>query len=471
MTAHQQCSTGLYGRDGLIDTINSIRADSPCNFSLSESTYHESLACLSLDSGVSAFYNLMTGLIIQASSTTFFTDSDFIQTFHYINSHLYYQMEERVDDLLEQGKKEGDVSDTFVSALAVICIFITLVEFLISAYRNVFLFRTYRTLINFILRANPTDAVANDDLMMILLNRKISQRMAKMSETATLLANTSHPLIFTTHDGVIVYVNSSFQIVFNYEVSHIVGQNISLITDIDKLEKIYHQDKTIKETVVKDDATEDEGFNKHETVVFDHKNLRMKRENGQEIECDVLPIMTGTRSNKLFAFVVTDLSSVTAKQKKINILKGANDTLQTNMMPKVLSENEGKTKVGNATVCTIRLVQFSNSLAPAAVMKQKKSILVKLDECLKKYDVLEILFFAQGMYSIISRDPNATTHVFRFIDDVLASFDDPTFFGEITIGVDTNGEIDLKITDKEIKEIVSLVRKSLCYRGCLQPSR
>lgn len=457
--AQQQCAKGYYGKGSIYDKITQIQVDSPCSFSLSNATYHETLACLSLDSGVSAFYNMMMKLQNEARSDGFFTDETFIELFHYVNSHLYKQEEEIVDLLLDQGEYENNNANKFIVTIVITQCIMSFVSLLLTFYKYIFLRRVYRTMINFILRVVPTDAVMNDELMMNLLNRRMSQRNANMTDTATLLANTSHPLVFTTSDGNIVSVNSAFQVVFNYEISHIVGQNISMITDVDKLQKVFNYEETTKLTGAnKEWANEGsqpniDQENENETIKFEKIVSKWRRENGQVIECEVLPLVTGkTKKDRLFAFVVSDLSTVIAKQKKISILQSANDILQANLRPALLG-NETEAKVGDATVCTIRLVQFSSSLAPAAVMKQRKSILSKLEECMKKYENIQRLFFAQGMFAAISNAPNATTDMFHFIDDVLASFDDPTFFGEITIGVDTGDTVEIAESKGDVKEL------------------
>lgn len=454
--AQQQCSKGYYGKGPYIDDITKIQFDSPCNFNMNNATYHETLACLPLDSGVSAFYTMMTKLQPLANTDTFFTTLEFVDLYHYVNSHLYKQMEDVVNLLLKQADYENEHADRFIIALAITQCTLSFVVLCVSIYKFIFLRRVYRTIINFILRAVPTDAVTNDELMMNLLNRRMSQRNANMTDTATLLANTSHPLVFTTNDGNIVSVNSAFQVVFNYEISHIVGQNISMITDIDKFQKVFNYEETTKlssqEWANEASLQNIDNENANETIKFDKIVSKWRRENGQVIECEVLPLVTGKKKNKLFAFVISDLSTVIAKQKKINILQTANDTLQANLRPTLLS-NEREAKVGDATICTIRLVQFSNSLAPAAVMKQRKSILSKLDECMKKYSNIQRLFFAQGMFAAISNTTNATTDMFHFIDDVLASFDDPTFFGEITIGVDTGDTVQIAESKGDVKEL------------------
>ncbi|EAY18848.1 hypothetical protein TVAG_295000 [Trichomonas vaginalis G3] len=462
--AHQQASIGYYGSGDILEEINRIREDSPCNFSLKDATYHESYSCLSLDSGVSAFYNMITDIQVQYQSTTMLSDTAFINTFHFLNAHLYPQMEEVIDLLLDQADKTDEQQDMFVTVLASSGTFLTFITLFFAIYRYWFMRMTYKTMIEFILRVPPVDAVNNDDLMMILLNRKISQKLAKMSETATLLANTSHPLIFTTSDGVIVNVNSSFQIVFTYEISHIIGQNIAMITDVDKLQNVFHYNemksklnhggngKSNRQSLV---TKNDENAHNSQTIVFDNISAKFRKENGQEIECDVLPILTNSQhsKNSLFAFVLTDFSTVLAKQKKIGILKGGNDNLQNNLRPPILNNENHSLTLNDCSICTMRLVQFSNSLAPTAVMKQRKQILDKIDENLKKYETLQRLFFAQGMYCIISSNKNAPMDIFRYIDDVLSSFDDPTFFGEITIGVDTNQSINICETKGDVKEI------------------
>lgn len=459
--AHEQCASGYYGRGSVKDEISKIREDSPCDFDMTNSTYHETYSCLSLDSGVSAFYNMVQKLQQQFQSNTMFQDEDFIYVYDYLNTRLYFMMEEVIELILEQGSVESEDNDAFIISLSAVGTVFTIVLFILAVYRYSFLKRNYRSMINLILRAPPTDAVANDDLMMILLNRRMSQKLAKMSETATLLANTSHPLIFTTNDGIIVNVNSAFQILFNYEVSHIVGQNISLITDIDKLSPVYNHEK-MKTPLSSHGARSNRTSRvsqkliqieeeKNNSMVFDTFSSKFRRENGQEIECSILPMLVGHDSkNKLYAFVITDLSSVLAKQKKVNILKSCNDVLNENIKPSIL--NSESVTVSGATVCTIRLVMFSNTLAPAAIMQQRKTLLSKIDECLKKYDMLHRLFFAQGMFAIISNDKEAAIHIFRYIDDVLSSFDDPTFFGEITIGVDTDDSVCISESKLQNKE-------------------
>ena len=427
--SHQYCATGYYG-EIYDDEINKIRTVDKCTYS-SNSSEHQKYACVCLDSAVPIYINMMTKLIVHAYSSSFVNSSSFVSAYHFINYHLYDSMDEVVQLILKAGEEKSSNADTEMIILSSIGIVIAIVTFGITAYMGYFLLMNYKALLRLILRAPPIDAVANDDLMRILLNRKTCKLAANMSDIGLIVNQSNHPTIFTTDDGIIISVNQSFLISFNFEVSHIIGQSISSLANIEDLESVYEVARS-KET------------NEHEKL--EKLQIKWMKENGQSISCVALPVVTGKPSERLVCFILTDMTAFLSKKKRSDELKKENDALISLMFPKII-EDKKEIHIQNATLCTIKLIQYGIDLAPTEIMKQRETVLLKLYEVTSKYEQIESIGFVQGMYITVSSTQGAASIFVNCFHDLLNSFEDPTFFGEVTVGIDTGESIDVFLTE------------------------
>ena len=433
--SHQYCATGYYG-EKYQNEINSLRSEDKCTYNVTDE--HKRYSCVCLDTAVPIYVDMMSKLIVQVFDNSFISSSDFINTYHFLNYHLYDQMDQIVEYTLKAGEAKSSNADTEMIVLSILGICISLVVFGVTIYQGFFLLMNYKTLLRLILRASPIDAVANDDLMRILLNRKTCKTTAKMSNTGMIVNHSNHPTVFTTDDGVIISVNTSFLIVFNYEASHIIGQSISQIADIDELQKAYEVAKSKEEI---------------ESTTLDKLQINWKKESGQPISCDALPVVVGKPDERLVCFILTDMTSFLSKKKHSDELKKENDELIALMFPKLLNGKE-EMHLQDATLCAIKLVQFGTTLAPTELMKQRETILAKMQEIIDKYKQIEPLGFVQGMYITVSNTPGAAIIFLNCIHDILSSFDDSEFFGEITIGLDTGSPVDVFLIGGDSKHYV-----------------
>lgn len=439
--AHEACLKGDYGNGKVGKLIEKIRTEPQCSSEVSQNiTNHDSFACLPLDSSVSNFIELVKAMKANICTRKFVSSEDFIQQFHFLNGHLYYMLTEINNLVLELGKEQSDSFNNTIVNLAVIFFIVSILIFVIAFINITLINRTYKVLMMFLLRIPPIDAVNNTKLIDFLLGRKASQKNAKMSLPKKIVNNSSFPIIFLDNEQIIENVNQSFITDFGYDLSQIVGQNISMMTDEPefiktKLNKLSQKAKMKNEetvfeinfkkenkTVVKVEMTvvpiysssnnamsliykaKNNGDNKDENS---NENSQQNDNNNNDNDEDM--------KLRYFGLILNDLSNVILKENKCNELKSLNDDLLSKLSPSLFMGNS-KIYLEQSVVMCVKLVYYGGSLTPAAFMKQRQQIFSKFNDLLEKRSLLTRVMINNGEYIVVGVTLQQSLEIINYIN-------------------------------------------------------
>ncbi|OHT01183.1 hypothetical protein TRFO_32133 [Tritrichomonas foetus] len=427
-TVHEACLKGDYGNGKVYEKVNQLRRVSKCPSEWSNNyTYHESYACLPLDPAVADFLEMIKIMKTDICTRKYVRDERFVVPFHFLNSHLYYMLAEINDLLVEVGQEQSEDFDSTVQEIGLTVLAIAVLILLISLYNMNTLHSSYKTLIKFLLRIPPIDAVNNTKLMDILLGRKSSRKQTKMSLYEKIVKNSNFPIVFLNSSQVIENANHAFMVYFGYDISQIIGQNVLILTDD---QDFYTQIKKIN--------------------TIKSFELDLMKENKTQIHCEltVIPVSLNDPDKfEYYGLIIQDLSSVINKKRSCEELKKSNDNLIKSMLPKILMNDKEKISFDNAIILCLKLVHYGGNLTPAVFMQQRQNIFGKFDILLERQTLLTRVTINNGEYIVIgsSKDENgaetklveAAKQCVDFSNEVTSLFDDPAYFSDYVIGIDT----------------------------------
>ena len=213
-----KCKTGeIFSYEQYANVINQEQYKNQCHGNTNDT---ESPNCLSIDDAFILFIDNGKKFIRLNGSFDIFSQmfilfsSYFVHSLQNINSIVY--------DFSQQ-EKEIVFSEFFRAGIAFI--FCAIFGFLFGLYFTHHLSSVFRSILILIQRLRPTDLVENLEILNFLFGNQHSKKTQSIA--SCIVMNSSIPLIYVNHHGIVEMINSSFSSDFEYDTVHIIGQNIS----------------------------------------------------------------------------------------------------------------------------------------------------------------------------------------------------------------------------------------------------
>lgn len=445
--AHQECAIGNY--QGAEKKVRSIRKDPICNYSR---TYHEIYSCMPLDSAIPTYIELVKKTQVQ-NGKNLLTSSNFLNLAHLLLSHLYSPLDNVTTFIIQAGNDQSNSRNHALILYFCLSLIINIIILIFSIIAINLRRSNVATANNFIIRLPPYGAVESASLLNYIMNRKVKKQAQNSSPIANIINESNLPIVYANSLDVIESVNSSFIIVFGYDASQIVGQNINLIFKDEEFSKMLKENES-----------------KKRIVSFTAETICTKEnENTAICNVTVIPIFDKSRELQFNAFLINDIEAQKQIQQKANDLKVHNDTLESTIYPSIYFQNQSQEKndqhtqskepslnenqssiiqIDNCVICCIKLLIQNASLSPSTIIQQRDGIFGKFEEILKEHDCLQELHISNGCFIAIGIGnlESVCAEALSFAFQAFVAYDDPTFFGEFAIGLDCGGPLRLFLT-------------------------
>jgi len=433
--AHLASIQANYGYGDETVQINKIRTESTCpseNLILMDN-YH---LCLPLDSGIQWFITKFNELYPVINQESFLNMTTMRNVFQMSLGVMYDQQNEIPRLLLQYAKSIVDSFDSYLLAVSITGVFLTLSLFIISLFIRQYYLSVLNTAISFILRLSPADIFENESLLGLLTGNKVVTANIKSSYAQTLM-DYNQPMIFVNKLFLIESINKPFQILFGFDLSHVIGKYLNfifvgdiLIGYLEKLKSGYYDGKVEK------------------------LEVECKKDNGEVINCEASIISIADKENandQYYTIILVDKSNFTNLKAENEVLDKELNQIVSTIKPSYFRDFAN----GMVPQCTVCFIRISNFQDPKDRISMLSTFYHSIDE-LKTSASIHRIFLYNGVVVLVSvRQKDSYDHipeVFSFAYRCMCYFRGNNLKADVCAGIHTGGPICMFFTEgKSIK--------------------
>lgn len=429
LVIHYEMSTTITLKDKrVMKQMRAMFEKEPCvNYDPNiDTSFHSYYSCIPLENAMQLFREMAFNASLHIDSPDFINSTDLNSVVHMLFSHLYSPFDNLTQLIIEASENYNTSFNTLLLLFFLSSIILSISLFVIDMYQYTQLVRTFRYLLSVILRVPPIDIVENDFIVELLFDKATQ----KTSATSRVVLDFKYPIALLNTDFHFDTINSQFEDTFGYDISRIIGAELSFFINdtnfIKKLEKNLY----------------------HEVITED---LYCNKPDDTKIMCKVsiIPVFEECSNTiSCYAMVISDLQYIEDKIKDIEELKLRNRKLLNALIPSV-SEYSVDGYIENCAISVIKVICYGVSKSAALNAKRRQTIYKKFDEIIQQYQTLTNIINFNSYYVVIgfprtvavSQESTYIVDIINFSFSIGQLFEKSQVFGNFAIGIDQGGPL------------------------------